>query len=839
MGFLSKLFSSTKSGTTPENGIALAASELTQAALEVIDNTPVSAYQRLKKEAAALLDVAKYAEAELVYRQALAENPTAAEAHLNLGYVLKELGQISLAQHSLENAVVLDGNNFDAHLLLAMLFDAQNQPELALHAIEQAVRLEPKSTRACAIYYTLLARRQDFEAIQAHAAAICDSPDNEARVLLAKAEAIANINATGDLKIQLVNKALEFLRRSLALDPLHAPALTSQGFLLLALNQIEQALASFDAAIQANPSDGMLQHTVAEVNRQLGRFDVAMSHLEKAVSLPPDHAPSHKLMGDLHHEFAKYPAAIVCYEKAIAIKPDFVEAHIMLAMAQADSSLTDAALETSRKAMALQPDAPEVYFGSGNVYLALNRYPQAISAFQQALRLRPNYTSALINIGAAYLCLADYPSALKACREAIALDPNQLMAHSNTAYCSSFDGDCAPSDYLLLAKQYGEVARTLAKPYTSWDRLPLEGRALKVGLVSSDLLMHPVGFFLEAVIAYVDTEKVEFHAFSNKVSADPLQASLKSRVKSWTSIMGLPDAEAAKLIYEAELDVLIDLSGHTMGNRLPLFCWRAAPVQATWLGYWASTGVAEIDFILADMHCVPTHNQDQFTEKVCYLPDTRYCFTPPGPLRDLPVGSLPYKKNGFVTFGCYQPMRKLTPQVLAAWAAIQKQVPQSMFLLRGKSFTDPKTQVELMRRLTDAGISTDRVRLVEGVPRRTYLESHREVDIILDSFPYPGGTTTCDALWMGVPTVTLAGNTMLSRQGVGLMACAGLSDWVANTESEYVKIAIEKAAQPKELAAIRQRLRQTVFESPLFNAPGFAVDLQKALWHMVQSSTPS
>ena len=838
MGFLSKFLPGTKPDKASKDEVQAAIAVSAEPALiAAVESVSATLYERLKRDAAALLDVAKYAEAELVYRQALAENPTAAEAHLNLGYVLKEQGQIRLSQECLERAIVLTPRNFDAHFMLAMLCEL-NQPEQALRAIEHALSVEPGSKLGQAFYYKLLAHRYDFERIEAHATLICSVPGDDVQVLLRKAAAFASIEATGPLKIETLQKSLAFFDQALARDVRQVTAWSERAFVLLALDQVDHAMASFDMALQVKPDDGELHQTLGLVNRQLGRFDSATAHAEKAIVLLPKQAPTHKLLGDIHHEFGKYAAAIACYEKAIVCKPDFAEAFMMLAMSQADAGQTSAALQSSQKVIDLKPDAPEAHFNAGNVFLALKQYSQAIKAFHEALRLRPHYISAHINLGAAYMSMADYPSALKACHDILDIDPRQPVAFSNISFCSSFDADCAPQDYLRYARQYGEVVSSFAKPYTTWHRSPLEGRALKVGLVSSDLLMHPVGFFLESVIAYIDTEKIEFHAFSNKFSDDPLQASLKSRVKSWTSIMGLPDAAAAKLIHEAGLDLLIDLSGHTMGNRLPLFCWRAAPVQATWLGYWASTGVSEIDFVLADTHCVPLHSQDQFIEKVCYLPDTRYCFTPPTRLRDLPVGPSPSKKNGFITFGSYQPMRKLTTQVLTAWAAVQQQLPGSRFLLRGKGYTDPKTHAELMRRLTSSGIAEGNVTLLEGVPRLSYLESHRDVDMILDSFPYPGGTTTCDALWMGVPTVTLAGNSMLSRQGVGLMACAGLSDWVADSRDQYITIAVEKASQPKELTAIRQRLRQTVFESPLFNAPGFAIDLDKALWDMVKSKAP-
>ena len=247
-------------------------------------------------------------------------------------------------------------------------------------------------------------------------------------------------------------------------------------------------------------------------------------------------------------------------------------------------------------------------------------------------------------------------------------------------------------------------------------------------------------------------------------------------------------------------------------------------------------GLTDAEFLqeMTDRHAAPTENNGQFSEKVRYLPDTRLCFTPPSAVYDLVCSPTPSVKQRHTTFGCYQPIRKLTPQVLDAWGNIFKQLPTSYFRLQGAGFTDTKTSTDLLQRLAIAGIPKEHVLLFESAPRLEYLKSHAEVDIILDSFPYPGGTTTCDALWMGVPTVTLAGNTMLSRQGVSLLMCAGLPDWIAHSENDYVKIAVAKARDVSQLNNLRSSLRSRVFESPLFDAPNFAKHLEVALHAMVK-----
>jgi predicted O-linked N-acetylglucosamine transferase (SPINDLY family) len=327
---------------------------------------------------------------------------------------------------------------------------------------------------------------------------------------------------------------------------------------------------------------------------------------------------------------------------------------------------------------------------------------------------------------------------------------------------------------------------------------------------------------------------MELHAFYNNSECDALTERLKLRCASWTSIVGVPDKQAAQLMYEAKLDVLLDLSGHTGGNRLPVFAWRPAPVQATWLGYWASTGVAEIDYILADAHCVPAGSEGNFSEQVWRLPDTRMCFTAPCPLYESLPSPLPALRQGGITFASYQPVLKMNDAVLQTWGRVMQELPNARLRLQSWGLTEPNTQAEILQRLAMAGIAPERVSLHGGQAPQQYLRSHDEADIILDTFPYAAGTTTCNALWMGVPTVTLAGNSMLARQGVSLMGCSGLSDWVANTEDEYVAIAVKQASDVPKLAKLRAGLRQQVFESALMDAPLFAKNLEHCLYAMVQ-----
>lgn len=346
---------------------------------------------------------------------------------------------------------------------------------------------------------------------------------------------------------------------------------------------------------------------------------------------------------------------------------------------------------------------------------------------------------------------------------------------------------------------------------------------------------HPVGFFLESILANLNSTRFELVAYPTQSKEDELTARIKHYFYSWSPIAELGDEAVARKIYEDGIHILIDLSGHTAHNRLPVFAWKPAPVQVSWLGYLASTGVPGMDFILADPVSVPQPHREHFSEKVWYLPDTVNCLTPPAASAKLAITPPPSVRNGYITFGSFQNITKINDEVLALWGQIFHAMPQARLRFHSKQMNSPAVREQLQKRLAHFGIQPERV-TIEGTisSREDYLATHAEVDIILDSFPYPGITTTCEALWMGVPTLTLAGDTMLARQGASLLTCAGLEEWVARNKEEYVALALAQAADVNRLAQLRSGLRQKVLASPLFDAPRFAPHLEDALQGMWQ-----
>jgi protein O-GlcNAc transferase len=342
-----------------------------------------------------------------------------------------------------------------------------------------------------------------------------------------------------------------------------------------------------------------------------------------------------------------------------------------------------------------------------------------------------------------------------------------------------------------------------------------------------------VGYFLESLLANLDPAHVELIAYPTDLTVDALTARIKPYFAAWKPLYNLNDADAARLIHADGVHVLLDLSGHTGHNRLPVFAWKPAPVQVTWLGLPTTTGLAEMDYVLGDLHAIPAEYEHHFSEAVWRMPESYVCMI--APASPVKVASLPALAAGQVTFGSFNNLAKMTDAVVAVWAHILKAVPNSRLSLKTKQLGDPLVCTQTRERFAACGIAPERLLLGGTVASRDdHLAAYNQVDIALDTFPYPGVTTSVEALWMGVPVLSLQGDRFLSRTAGSIAHNAGLPDWIAADEDDYVAKAVAFASDLDRLAALRAGLRQQVLASPLFDAPRFARHFEDALWGMWQ-----
>jgi predicted O-linked N-acetylglucosamine transferase (SPINDLY family) len=479
----------------------------------------------------------------------------------------------------------------------------------------------------------------------------------------------------------------------------------------------------------------------------------------------------------------------------VALAPEDAEAHSNLGMTLRGLGRQEEAEASCRQAIALKPDYANAYNHLGNTLRDLGRLEEAEASYRQAISLKPDFVDALSNL---------------------------LFSQSSRAFDSAL--------HLKEALHYANaISKKISSRFTEWSCVKKPQR-LRIGFMSGDFKNHPVGYFLEGLLTQLNPSSVELFAYPTHFIEDELTARIKPCFASWTPLFNKSDKEAARLIHNDGVHILIDLSGHTAKNRLPIFAWKPAPIQISWLGYWATTGVPEIDYLLGDPHVTPPEDDNQFTEKVWRLPETRWCFTPPDV--DIEVSEPPAVNHGYVTFGCFNNATKVNDEVMALWTKILNAIPNSRLLLKAKQFRDQMARESIIQRFAAHGIDSKRISLEESEDRQKYFAAYNKIDIALDPFPFTGGTTSVESLWMGVPLVTLAGDSLISRQGVGVLMNTGLPDWIATDEDEYVAKAVAFSSDLKGLAKLRAGLRGHLLSSPLFNSSRFANHFEKAVWSM-------
>ncbi|MDB5872919.1 MAG: glycosyltransferase [Ramlibacter sp.] len=594
------------------------------------------------------------------------------------------------------------------------------------------------------------------------------------------------------------DEALAAKERAVALLPRDAQAQANLGNALVAEHRHGQAEQHFRSALALDPGFLNAMRGLASVLVAIGRFPEAAEWRERICSLQPGSAAALAEWGDALHAARQAPQARAAYERALAIEPRCLPALSNLAY-----TLWDLGFPTE----------------------AERRYREALAFAPENAALHSNFSFLLKNQGRP-------AEALEFCRKALALDPDSTAAHSNLLLTLNHLSGVDAEDAKSQAMAFGRWAAARAPRMDRRPRVRAAGEPLRVGLVSGDLRSHPVGHFLESTLAQWPTDRVQLYAYPTVPLEDELTLRIRGRFTQWRPIAHLGDEQAAGLIAQDDVDVLLDLSGHTAHNRLPLFARRPAPVQASWLGYFATTGLAEMDWVIADRDSVPPEHERHFTERVWCLPHTRLCFTPP---QDAPaVQPPPASSAGCVTFGSFQNCGKISDAVLALWSQVIQAVPRSRLRLQNKQLGERAAQDAFAERLARAGVDPRRVSMHGATPRIAYLQAHAEVDIILDTFPYPGGTTTCEALWMGVPTLTLSGENMLARQGHSLLNAAGLPEWVARDPADYLARAVAFAGDIGALARLRTGLREHLGATPLFDASKFAANLTEALLGMAR-----
>jgi predicted O-linked N-acetylglucosamine transferase (SPINDLY family) len=653
-----------------------------------------------------------------------------------------------------------------------------------------------------------------------------------------------------------------FCRQALVHDARHAKSFNMLGVLNLEAGRLDIAADLFGRAVAADGSVHIFHNNLGSALREMGREAEAAQAFGRAAAIKPDYARALNNLGQMLTN-ADPAAAAAAFRQVLSFHPRDLEALFGLSVLLHTNGALDEARPLYERAVMLAPDNPALAENLAALLLAQRRIPEAIvalerllkltpravhhwtnlaaalesqtriteaaAAYRQAVVLDPSHANAFNSLGNALANLGRLDESVAAYRRAIALAPDYFEARSNLLMTLHSAPQVSAAEILAEAKAYG--ARFGPAPSRTWPNTREPERPLRVGYICADFRVHPVGFFIDRVLAAHDRIQVEAILYSDTQFPDPQTERLRGLAGGWRETVGKSDAEVAQQIAADRIDILIDLAGHTGWNRLAMFGHRAAPVQASWLGYFGTTGVSAIDYIVADDVVLPGDDEAVFTEAPIRLPAPYLCWSPP--LEDVAVAPFPGLSTKAVTFGCFNNRAKITQQTVAVWAKILGRVEGSRLFLKAWSLADEGNQDGLRAAFAGHGIAADRL-IFEGLSSRAVgLEAYNRVDIALDPFPFGGCTTTADTLWMGVPVITVAGARWSGRMSQTILKAVGLEDWVAPDLDAYVEMAVRAAGDLAALAPLRSGLRGRVASSPFCDGPAFTRNLEaayRAMW---------
>lgn len=591
-------------------------------------------------------------------------------------------------------------------------------------------------------------------------------------------------------------------QQAIHLEPRHIDARVNLALACEAVGDIRSAGQLLIGVVQDAPLDTTALYELGRILVNGRHPKEALPYLSKAAQLDPQQALIANTHGVALRQLGQSDEAIREYRRAIAIDPEFSAAYINLARACNEMGLLDEAIQAGRRSVRLEPQSIEAINNLASALRSLGNVDEAAELFLKASSLTTD-TTPVSN----YLCAEQYRTAATAERL------HQIHGHYGLKFGQATSAH----------QQRRDISKS---SHHAIDR------PLRVGFVSPDLGTHPVGFFLAGLLENLDRQRVEPICYSDRRVRDSLTARIERAAAEWRETAGVSDQQLARQVSNDQVDILIDLAGHTNGNRLKLFADRAASIQASWMGYVGTTGLPAMDFLIADRYHVRDGEEQNYTEKVARLPNGYVCYSPP---RSPEVSQLPAIKNGHVTFGAFHNPAKVSEPTMIRWASILGAVRNSRLLFKYWGYDSRAVKERIRTRFAMQGISPDRLSFVGATPLAAHLRAFAEIDLMLDPLPYSGGLTTCESLWMGVPVITMPGSTFAGRHATSHLYNAGLQQLVADNDEHYVSLVSEWANDIERLAELRSELRNAIAESPLFDCKRFASDFAALLHDMWQT----
>jgi predicted O-linked N-acetylglucosamine transferase (SPINDLY family) len=647
-----------------------------------------------------------------------------------------------------------------------------------------------------------------------------------------------------------------------SLDPAHAEAHCNAGVLLRLAGDIDGAVAAYERCLAINPNHALGRGNVsvalvdrANAMKARGDLNGAIREYERALTFAPDSAEAMYNLGVAQAEAGESDRAIIAYETTLKLHPRCAEAWNNLGVVLREQNNLERALECYRAASALNPTFAQPLNNAGVLYTAQGHAGLAHEALSAAIQADPTYAVAHNNLGCLLRDTGDVPEALACYERCARAEPDHRNATQNFLLGLNYvvpGEDPKVSDaHETWGRRFADLVRDSRLEERAFDPAsdpekidPLPdgsppARRLVVGYVSPDLYTHSVSYFASAPLRHHDARRFEVVVYSATPAPDARTASLRAAVESahgrdaWRDVKDLTELELAELIRADGVDVLVELTGHTANNRLGAVARRPAPVQASWIGYPNSTGLAEVDYRITDRRCDPVGTKQRFAERLVRLPGCFLCYEP-SPDAPASVAPAPCASAGFVTFGCFNALAKITPEVRATWARVLRRVPNSRLLLKAKPFACATIKARFLAHMAALGVEPWRVDLAPLRPSTAeHLATYGFVDVALDTFPYAGTTTTCEAMHAGVPVVTLGGKCHAHNVGASLCEAAGVErECVAETEEEYVEKCAALASDFDALQELRGKMRGKMENGALCDGPAFVRKLEKAYEEM-------
>ncbi len=732
-------------------------------------------------------------EAENIYRQILAAEPENADANHLLGIIAQQFGKHEAAAKLISRAIYIRPHDPAYHNNLGNAYTSLKKLPEAEGAFRQALALNPQF-----------------------------------------AEAHNNLGVT--LKKQnKPEKSIAYFKNALTIMPHYAEAFYNLANALQELGNLDEAILYYKKAlaIKSNDAEVLLNLGIALLKKV--NLDEAETVFRKALTINPGHAELHYSLGKTFLLMGKLDNALENFRHAVAVKPEYMDALFSLANTLKEKNNLAESLTTLQKILAIDPEHHGAQINLGLNYFYMGQLDSASRTFQKTLTANPESAEAYCNLGTVLFAQLKIDEALQHFHRAIALKPDIGMAYSNLYFALNSHPEMGQDQILReTLKGVHLLTKDTRKTNPVFRNAPDRNRRLRIGYVSPDFRDHSVAYFIEPVIVAHNRANVEVFCYANVKHGDKVTERISRNADHWSFIGFKEDEEIAAEIRRDKIDILVDLAGHTAKNNLMVFARRPAPVQVNWLGYPNTTGLDAIGYRFTDEVADPVGEADTMhSESLFRLPHGFLCYHPGDDTP--PVSAPPFHNRGCITFGSFNHLNKLTHKVIALWADIMHAVPGSRLLIKAKYLADEYLNKQIRKMFQEQGIEPDRLELFSMLQsRKKHLELYGRIDIGLDPFPYNGTTTTCEALWMGVPVVTLLGSRHASRVGASIMHHVGLEELIAESPEEYKSLVVSLANNHEWMLQTRQSLRARMQHSDLMDSEGITRTIEDAyriMWH--------